>query len=583
MSRQERRYSARAEVNGEPSGWQRHSNGAPIHEEHGYSGPPDRPQFFVPSYLSRSRHAQRLKHEWEERVKTEVQDTSAFVPSTPDHSATTSLLINRSTSPLPHVHRGVSQRVIERPSAHYTQSTRPRGLPTKWNRGDGANGVEVLGDGSEVRFSGAQFKTQDEAASIRSDVPVPKEVGLYYYEVTIMSRSKDALIGVGFATDKSMLTRLPGWEPDAFAYHGDDGEVFSGQSSGRSYGPHLVTHDVVGCGINFRTNSIFFTRNGNYLGSAFSDVKPGEYFPIIGFRKNGDHARANFGRQLFVFDIDAMMDQERQITLGSVARQTTEKLHPPDDESALIENLISQYLAHEGYIATSRAFQLDLQDRKRQAPSTSDQDLIQDNTDDVHATQRQRIRGAMLDGDLDRALKYTQMYYPQVLQDQRNKGIYFRLRCRKLIEMMRRWSELSAAIRMNGNDAADSKHVDTQMELDDQLHREVSKENESAHGDIEMDISSDTQNAATKESELFDAAISYGQGLREEFESNAQSGFKQELDTVFSLFAYNDARTSDEVRHLVDKSGRSTLAEELNGAILGMLHVLIHQIMLTPS
>lgn len=40
-----------------------------------------------------------------------------------------------------------------------------------------------------------------------------------------------------------------------------------------------------------------------------------------------------------------------------------------------------------------------------------------------------------MDGDIDGALKRTQMYYPSVLDE--NPQIYFRLRCRKFVEMMR--------------------------------------------------------------------------------------------------------------------------------------------------
>ena len=45
------------------------------------------------------------------------------------------------------------------------------------------------------------------------------------------------------------------------------------------------------------------------------------------------------------------------------------------------------------------------------------------------------IRAAILEGDMDTALKRTQVCYPDVLRE--NPRIYFRLRCRKFVEMMR--------------------------------------------------------------------------------------------------------------------------------------------------
>lgn len=74
------------------------------------------------------------------------------------------------------------------------------------------------------------------------------------------------MIGVGFSGPKVALSRIPGWEPDSFAYHGDDGQIFNNTTSGKNYGPKFGTLDVIGCGINFRTNTAFFTKNGHMLG-----------------------------------------------------------------------------------------------------------------------------------------------------------------------------------------------------------------------------------------------------------------------------------------------------------------------------
>ena len=75
------------------------------------------------------------------------------------------------------------------------------------------------------------------------------------------------LIGIGFCTKNFPLTRLPGWEPESWGYHGDDGRAFCCQGIGKTYGPMFNTGDVIGCGVNFRTHTAFFTRNGNELGT----------------------------------------------------------------------------------------------------------------------------------------------------------------------------------------------------------------------------------------------------------------------------------------------------------------------------
>ena len=70
------------------------------------------------------------------------------------------------------------------------------------------------------------------------------------------------MIGIGFSSSKVPLERLPGWQPDSWAYHGDDGMTFCCESTGKKYGPTFTTNDIVGCGVNFMKGSAFFTKNG---------------------------------------------------------------------------------------------------------------------------------------------------------------------------------------------------------------------------------------------------------------------------------------------------------------------------------
>ena len=85
------------------------------------------------------------------------------------------------------------------------------------------------------------------------------------------------MIGIGFSGSKVALSRIPGWEPDSYAYHGDDGQIFSNTTSGKSYGPKFGTLDVIGCGINFRTRTAFFTKNGHMLGMSSDYAIPWVY------------------------------------------------------------------------------------------------------------------------------------------------------------------------------------------------------------------------------------------------------------------------------------------------------------------
>lgn len=287
-----------------------------------------------------------------------------------------------------------------------------------------------------------------------------------------------------------------------------------------------------------------------------------------------------------------MMDQERQTIMSELSKADVSVLHPPDDENALIHKLIGQYLAHEGYVETAKAFARDVDDQQQSLSTEPQAFQASDSDDDIHAINRQKIRKSILDGDIDRALKYTGSYYPHVLLEERNKDIYFRLRCRKFIEMMRRYSELatatsSPAMTKSVDSLASNGHSDgaplmaemgdgeegqdTQMELDDQLHREVSKGLEPPPtDDIDMDASQELPLKASfmKQGDLLGATLSYGQELQQEFGSDPRQHIKKQLTELFAIIAYPNPADSP-IGALLDQSGRVQIAEEVNGAILG--------------
>ena len=59
---------------------------------------------------------------------------------------------------------------------------------------------------------------------------------------------------------------MPGWSQGSWGYHGDDGKMFIGNPIGITYGPTYGTGDTVGCGVDFMSRSVFFTKNGEKLG-----------------------------------------------------------------------------------------------------------------------------------------------------------------------------------------------------------------------------------------------------------------------------------------------------------------------------
>lgn len=177
------------------------------------------------------------------------------------------------------------------------------------------------------------------------------------------------------------------------------------------------------------------------------------------------------------------------------------------------------------------------------------------------------IRAAILDGDIDKALKRTNAYYSHVLQD--NPQIYFRLRCRKFVEIMRQASEvLDKSTPQNpkfaNGDSSAIKHdrFEPDMDIDEQLN-----------GNDDWDkMETEEADNGLKYQTLTENALLYAQELDTEFKNDRNTDVNDELENIFAMFCYADPRKSpDKIAHLLDRAGRVPVAEELNSAILGRL------------
>ena len=177
-----------------------------------------------------------------------------------------------------------------------------------------------------------------------------------------------------------------------------------------------------------------------------------------------------------------------------------------------------------------------------------------------------------MDGDIDKALKRTHAFYPQVLQD--HSQVYFRLRCRKFVEMIHQTAELlgRSTSKMpltkgtNGHssiskDLVDEDYAQSEMDIDnsDQKAADLTEDWDQMETE-DADFSIRYQNK-------LEETLDYGRELKHEFQDDqsTENAFKE----IFSLFLYEDPRKSPQA-HLLDRAGRVPVAEELNSAILGM-------------
>lgn len=113
---------------------------------------------------------------------------------------------------------------------------------------------------------------------------------------------------------------------------------------------------------------------------------------------------------------------------------------------------------------------------------------------------------------------------------------------------------------ISSNSDSDSDSADyNDQEMDD----EVNDHDDSQHRNAEEATLQEKYNM------MMQLTIQYGQELKSEFDGDPRREVKQALEETFALIAYPDARESM-LAPLLDVSERIPVAEELNGAILGM-------------
>ncbi|KAK5995891.1 Protein ssh4 [Cladobotryum mycophilum] len=140
----------------------------------------------------------------------------------------------------------------------------------------------------------------DSECTVMSNLPVPKQNDVYYWEAKVYEKPENTLLSIGMATKPYPLFRLPGYHKYSVAYHSNGSRHYNQPFSRTPYGPQIVQGDVVGVGYRPRTGVIFFTRNGKKLEEVVHGLKSQNFFPAIG--ANGPSTvHVNFGQSGFVF------------------------------------------------------------------------------------------------------------------------------------------------------------------------------------------------------------------------------------------------------------------------------------------
>lgn len=155
----------------------------------GLSGiPHDVPPFFVPSYLRGSKYAEKLLEVHKAKLASQREHRSTHSSVAVSLSTSSSSVNLHKMTPS---HRGLAHEIIERTPVSIDEHVAP--WPTRWNDGDRFAQLELEDNGRVAKFSGSQ-KTHDEAAAVRADFPMPRQCGIYYFEITVTSKGKDGYV-----------------------------------------------------------------------------------------------------------------------------------------------------------------------------------------------------------------------------------------------------------------------------------------------------------------------------------------------------------------------------------------------------
>ena len=173
---------------------------------------------------------------------------------------------------------------------------------------------------------------------------------LYYFEMTIKDCGSTGAIALGFTDENFENSRVPGWDPNTYGYHGDNGEFYDNSGVGKPYASKYTTGDIVGAGINFASEEIFFTKNGKLLPSVPMTGKTLLYATIGLLSCNGE-VKVNFGQRKFVFDLKAMkLNEDGSLQTHLDTSMCSEYLTVSADKLSVKHKGPSDHIGHVGAI-----------------------------------------------------------------------------------------------------------------------------------------------------------------------------------------------------------------------------------------
>lgn len=430
----------------------------------------------------------------------------------------------------------------------------------------------ISNDGLTVKHPGIDHRLSknNDYSVFHSNNEVKPETGIFYYEVMIhraatshnfsnlantQGNVKRQICDISFGFSTSETLGKNGWTPSnkslgselgSYALDGSDGTISANRSASKKFTEKVERGDIVGCGINFAKQEIFYVRNGVYLGVAFVDLKVA-VVPIIGV-KNGLNITVNFGTERlindgFIFDIKGYVHNQKERVMvdilktsytdefgenqqdldieieNTVDMKDSENNDLGKDISKLTDKIICDYFDHLGFVELGKGFreelikELSLENEERYSFSRKTLNpafniTTQSEQDDLDKILniRSNIRNAIVrDNNIPLAISLIESHFPRMFSQ--NPRVLFKLKCQVLLIHIR--------------------------------------------------------NRENKES------LAYGQQLQSEYFDFPD--FQKSLNDIFSLLAFQNPYDSEEHSDLLNDESFQNLNDSVNESILEFL------------
>ncbi|KAJ1976494.1 Protein ssh4 [Dimargaris verticillata] len=160
--------------------------------------------------------------------------------------------------------------------------------------------VEFFGSSSATLGTGDQPIKHYAECLVATNLPLPDEGPVYYFEVKLMVKPEETNVAIGLATKPYPNWRLCGWNKHSVGIHTDSGSLYHNSPFRATIcGERCYEGDVIGCGYVPQEGLVFFTRNGLRYKTFLSNVYK-TFFPAVS--ANGPcQLSINLGQRGFVF------------------------------------------------------------------------------------------------------------------------------------------------------------------------------------------------------------------------------------------------------------------------------------------